>query len=463
MNHTLRAAQPIRVSKPRAFATALVVWTVALAVLILASLQVAAFRHAADGREVLARLRATWAARAGVERQIARLQQEADAASPMGTSSLIASMAIEGEGRVDRATYAVLRPDLAAVRGASPGPTDAQSKLDIHSLTFDDLMLLPDMSEDIADAILDYLDTDDDIRELGAEVETYTAMPISYRPRNGPIRNIRELELVAGVRPEWVRGEDWNLNGLLDPNENDGDASWPADNADGRLNAGWSAMLTAAGTTGGLSVTGQERIDLSTADPSDVAKALGVEDNQAEAIVTYAQGADAKIDDFIRTDLPTLAQQGGGGGSGGGTGGGGTGGNQGRNRLRALTTDQLGILLDECVIGDPVAVARGKLNLNTADTTTLELINALDPTLRDAVILFRDQSGGDIGSLAELLSIPQMTTATLATLYPYIEVRSNVFHLVSRGRDSTTGITVEIDAEIDRSTQPVTIRRLVVR
>jgi len=439
----------------RAFATALVIWGVALAVLILAGLQVAAFREAADGREVAARIRAQWAARAGVERQIARLQQEADAAQPMGTGSLLASMALEAEGQVAMASYAVLRPDLASATGISPGPTDADDRIDIHSMTFDDLMLLPDMTEDVADAILDYLDSDDDIRELGAEVETYSAMPIPYKPRNGPIRDIRELELVVGVRPEWVRGEDWNLNGILDPNENDGNESWPPDNADGVLDQGWAAIITAGGTSGGLSITGQERIDLSTADPSEVAKALGVEDAQAEAIVTYAQGADAKIEDFIRTDLPTLAQQSGGGGGGAGGGG--------RTRIRALTNDQLGILLDECVIGDPAVMGRGKLNLNTASAESLEYISALDPTMRDAILLFRDQSGGDIASLTELLSIPQMTTATLATLYPYIEVRSNVFRVVSRGRDESTGLTVEIHCEIDRGTQPVTIRRLSVR
>ena len=39
------------------------------------------------------------------------------------------------------------------------------------------------------------------------------------------------------ARPEFVRGEDWNLNGRLDPNEDDGDISYPPDNSDGKLDA----------------------------------------------------------------------------------------------------------------------------------------------------------------------------------------------------------------------------------
>ena len=37
-------------------------------------------------------------------------------------------------------------------------------------------MGLPGMTEDVADAILDWLDTDDEPRELGAEIEYYSGL-----------------------------------------------------------------------------------------------------------------------------------------------------------------------------------------------------------------------------------------------------------------------------------------------
>jgi len=43
---------------------------------------------------------------------------------------------------------------------------------------------------------------------------------------------------------EILYGEDTNLNGVLDPNENDGDVSLPTDNRDGRLDAGLLEYVT---------------------------------------------------------------------------------------------------------------------------------------------------------------------------------------------------------------------------
>src|SRR5207249_7652640 len=118
----------------------------------------------------------------------------------------------------------------------------------------DFLALEPFMSEDVADSILDWIDADDDPRPLGAETPYYLSLPNSYIARNGPMKSIAELELVAGVDPRDVRGQDWNLNGLLDPDEDDGT---------GNFNRGWSAILTAASIDGGLAASGEARLDIS--------------------------------------------------------------------------------------------------------------------------------------------------------------------------------------------------------
>lgn len=102
------------------------------------------------------------------------------------------------------------------------------------------LMAIPGMTEQAADGILDWIDADDQPREFGAEFDSY----ISVVPRNGPLKGIEELLLVWGVTPELLYGEDANRNGLLDPSENDGEASLPFDNADGLLDLGWSEYLT---------------------------------------------------------------------------------------------------------------------------------------------------------------------------------------------------------------------------
>ena len=68
------------------------------------------------------------------------------------------------------------------------------------------LMGLPGMTEDVADAILDWLDPDDEPRELGCEVEYYSGLSPPYAPKNGPVDTVEELLLVRGVTPQLLFG-----------------------------------------------------------------------------------------------------------------------------------------------------------------------------------------------------------------------------------------------------------------
>ncbi len=120
------------------------------------------------------------------------------------------------------------------------------------------LMYLPGMFEELADSILDWIDTDDTVRMYGAESESY----VNVMPTNGPLTSLDELLYVVGVTPELLYGEDANRNGLLDPNENDGELSLPLDNPDGLLNPGWSAYLTIYGRETNVRPDGSEKINV---------------------------------------------------------------------------------------------------------------------------------------------------------------------------------------------------------
>lgn len=112
--------------------------------------------------------------------------------------------------------------------------------------------------EELADALLDWLDADDEPRPMGAERDYYMNLVPPYIPKNGRLDTIDELLLVRGFSAAILYGEDVNRNGLLDANENDADLSFPEyDNADGILNPGlapfvtvWSRESLTAGTGG---------------------------------------------------------------------------------------------------------------------------------------------------------------------------------------------------------------------
>jgi type II secretory pathway component PulK len=427
----------------RAFATLLVFGVIVIAAVVVVMLQSTAFSQAAAGREALARVRAHWAARAGLEATIARLEFDTENPDSSDAFKVIDELASVGEGSFASATYRITSWDNGT---EYPGPSDAHSRLNINLLTRDQLLLIePLMTEDIADSILDWIDADDDVRELGAELGYYQSLPYPYEPRNAPFRSIQELELVAGVDIEDVRGEDWNLNGLLDPNENDGSDSWPPDNADNVLDAGWSGILTAASSEGSLSATGQERLDLTSADESDLADRISVTSSQAGAILDYvANNQNATMADFINRNLSRMGSQ---------------------PPAENLTTEQLGLLLDEATIGpaDAGAVLPGRLNINTCPAEVFEYLPEIQADVADAIIA--DRSGRPEGytSIAQLLEVPGMTRRQLATVYPLLTVRSNVYSVTCRGRDTLTGLEVEVMATIDRSTLPVVVREVLVR
>ena len=145
------------------------------------------------------------------------------------------------------------------------GVADECAKLNVNSLILQDptgevlyaaLLKLPNMTEEIADAIVDWVDADETQRPNGAEAGVYQGMTPPYTCKNGPISSLEELLLVRGVTPQLLFGNDRNRNGVLDPGEEDG--------AD--LGRGWSEYLTCYGREVNVDSTGATRIDLNTPD-----------------------------------------------------------------------------------------------------------------------------------------------------------------------------------------------------
>ncbi len=120
---------------------------------------------------------------------------------------------------------------------ASSLASDATSTVS-SSMSTGMLLALPGMTEEIADAILDWLDSDEEPRPLGAEFsDYYMNLKPPYKPANGPIDSIEQLLLVRGVTPQLLFGYDENRNGVLDSAEAT------------KMNRGMSAGLAPGATT----------------------------------------------------------------------------------------------------------------------------------------------------------------------------------------------------------------------
>tara|TARA_Y100001960_G_scaffold333918_1_gene442251 strand:- start:6094 stop:7743 length:1650 start_codon:yes stop_codon:yes gene_type:complete len=216
------------------------------------------------------------------------------------------------------------------IAGYRYGLEDESSRLNLNALVIADtyadnggremLMALPGMTVDIADAIMDWIDDDDETREFGAEFDYYQSLGSPYEPNNGPFNTVEELLLVRGVTPEMLYGADINRNGQIDTHEEPARQrvqeilsianSTSGDEVlnTGSLDRGWSAYLTLYSQENNLNINGEPRINLNSSDLQTLHQDLSSVFDPAVAnfIILYRQGYE--IVDEPQTDgLPQPA------------------------------------------------------------------------------------------------------------------------------------------------------------
>ena len=124
------------------------------------------------------------------------------------------------------------------------GLVDEASKLNLNTATTNMLLALPRMSLELAANIISWRNGASSNSSGGAESDTYMRLNPAYLCKNAPFETVDELRLVSGAYLDILYGEDVNLNGILDSNENDGDASPPTDDQNGRLDPGILEYVT---------------------------------------------------------------------------------------------------------------------------------------------------------------------------------------------------------------------------
>ena len=301
------------------------------------------------------------------------------------------------------------------------GASDESAKLNINTLIqldkagtvlHDALMKLPNMTEDIADAIVDWVDPDDTPRAAGAESETYLGLSNPYRAKNGPLNSVDELLFVRGITPQLLFGNDRNRNGRLDTGEADGSD----------FSRGWSEFLTAYGREVDTDSYGVPRIDLNEEDlltlNESLLVALGPE--MASYIVMY------RITGKVTTVSTATTTESGSGSSGSSGTSSSSGGSNGSSSTTVTygTADDLAAAVEDSLANG--AAAKKKLNsVLTLVNTEMTLpkpagATASTPTLTIASPL------NDPNKLKELLPVllEMTTTRTTYEMTPRINVNT---------------------------------------
>ncbi len=439
-----------------------VMWAIAIGAIILSSVQLFSYRQSMLGRVALGRVQARWAARGGLEYAIAIMADHTVEPVQGDAFAMVRDLDAFADGRESLVIGGRIVGGYD-IRHHSDGhawwgPMDEHSKININAAIENPTLLsnLKDISPDIVDAILDWIDEDDQERPLGAERHYYQSLSMPYVPRNSRMRNIAELELVAGVWPKYLRGEDWNLNNWLDPNEDDAIQTWPPDEPDHRLDAGWSGLLTTHSISGGLAESGLPRIDLRDTTTEELLERIDITEAQAASLISFGKEPNSRMSTLLTRQIEQQAAAASGGRQ---TPGKVTVGSSASSTATALTNDELRAVLAETTIGNSARREIGKLNINTVSEAVLLQLLQDREYLADEIVYLRAARPEGIASLVDLIEIPafQDDTGTLAYIAGIMDVRSNVYSITARGQSRIGDVEVEIFAVVDRSTVPIRI------
>jgi general secretion pathway protein K len=230
------------------------------------------------------RTRALYAAKAGLQRAI--LAIESDSSGYAATSSEWAYLESEEDGfPFDDERYEV-------------AVTDECGKIDLNSAEQELLERLPQLTEEMIDAVLDWRDDDDDARPNGAEQDYYGRLRPARACPNRPFLTLGELLLVRGVTREAFYGAAaGSPAAILAPDQAEADPEQAAPLTD---------VLTLYGGDNDLDAQGRERLNINLAGGDALAEMAGetLTEGDIQAILDYrrATGALDSIGELLRVE-----------------------------------------------------------------------------------------------------------------------------------------------------------------
>lgn len=455
----------------RASVLVAVLWCVALLSVVVVGALYTTRLNLGAAKNFEDKVQAHYLALAGIEKAKALIFHEAAArkkAARNHSGELFSGAEALRDVSLGRGKFRVIRQGTRDEGGELVyGIRDEESRLNINTAAREELMKIEDMRPEVISSIIDWRDGDNSAQPGGAERDYYAALKPPYIPRNGEIQTIREMLLIQGVTPELLLGEDLNANGLLDPEENDGDENAPRDNHNGRLEAGWSGMFCLKSAIENRSASGEPRVHVQTASEAELTSVKGITSEIAKAIIAYRGRQKLEnITDLM--EVAALAPDRPQGNQPGGPQNRGPQQQQPEQQPQAqgqpnppnagpvqtvgpkLISQDLFEDICDYVTVDDATTQKGVVNINTASVAVLSCLNGLTEELARNIVNYR-QSAGYFASIAGLLRVDGITRDIFKEIAPRLTARSENFRIVSEGRVTSTGARERMEVVVKLS------------
>ena len=420
----------------KAFALVAVLWVVILAALMLLNVQQAARLNLAASQNQLAAVQAHWVARAGIDQAIAVLQDDLSGADSF-TDFWYEDSTSFYEVRLGNGQFSVSAPNDPdnANQGARYGLLDQGSRLNLNIADAKQLQKITELNDLQIEALLDWRDEDEEVRTGGAEAGHYDRLEIPYQIRNGPMLTPREPLLVRGIDLQTYYGEDVNLNGALDAHEDDGVATWPPDDANGRLKFGLGGLCTVYSYELNHDQNGNQRVDLNNVTQNTLQERFKFSEPLAKAVIDHRgrrrlQNVMELLD--VNQGQPQGEQA----------------GEKKEEQVEQIDVKWLAQNLGELTVTDESKLY-GRINVNTAPRQVLMTLPEMTADAVDEIIKQRESRLGGFSSVGKLFLEKTINERQFKAVAEMLTVKSNVFQVVSVGK-TQSGIARRIVAMVDR-------------
>ncbi len=273
---------------------------------------------------------------------------------------------------------------------------DECAKVNINSASAEMLESLPGMTPQIAAAIIDWRDSDSSTSENGAESDYYQLLTPGYQCKNANFETLLELRLLRDVDYEVLYGEDMNLNGILDDNENDGNETPPFDNQDGVLDKGLLEYLTI-----------YSQIPNTASDDSELLNVNEAEDEELEELLMETLDMD-RVEEIMdrlgqSSDYNSVLEF---------------------FQRSGMTVEEFAKIENRITISEEESFT-GLININTAPVEVLRCIPGIDESEAHRLVTRRNSNPDNTTSTAWITEILDEESVTQAS--PYITGRSYQF------------------------------------
>jgi type II secretory pathway component PulK len=350
----------------------------------------------------------------------------------------------QAEGvRIGEGTFWLIGRSTNVVQSGPLIPTfgliDESSKLNVNTATLDMLQWLPRMTPDLAADIVGWHQSSTNASAnasgYGVTSQNYLQLNPPYQCKGAAFETLDELRLVYGLTPDVLYGEDMNLNGVLDPNENDGDRTPPSDDSNGTLDPGLFEYVTVWSREPNTASDGSQRVNVSNSSGQQ----------QLQSLLQEKLGNSRASQIMQAAGFSNGQGQGNNGGNGGRGGGAGAGGNNGGGNNNAggnntttvtfgsvlefylksgMTSDEFAQVSDNLTTTNGSFVA-GLVNVNTASQAVLNCIPGIGSNTAPALISYRMGNPANTTSIAWVVNVLDRNSAIQAG--PYITARSYQF------------------------------------